>query len=151
MTSDPGAAADLLAELLAIRRRVLGDRHPDTITTLGNHAAALWWAKRYADAAPAFHEYVILCDQIRPANHPSCAERRKGEGKALRELGRYPEAEQALLDAYARKTKAEGAQFGGPAEVARELAELYRRWDKPAQMQEWLARAGDPAPPTPPR
>lgn len=142
---DPSAAADQLAGLAAIRRRTLGAKHPDTVQTLGNLAAALWHAKRFEEAAAAFQDYLPLCEEIRSPGHPSCAERRAGLGKALRELGRHAEAEVALLAAWEQKRTAQDANFASPETVAGEIAELYRRWGKPALAEQWQARAGQGA------
>lgn len=144
----PGEAADLLAQIHERRSAVLGPEHPQTLQTLGNRAAALLRAGRHAEALPVFRAFLAQCDRLQGPNHPSCAERRAGEGKALMELGRYAEAAAVLEDAYRRKSRVEGKQFAGPEHVAQQLAELYRRWGKPAEVERWarLAPAPTPAP-----
>lgn len=142
----PSEAADLLAQIYQRRSAVLGPEHPQTVQTLGNQAAALLRAERYADALPVFRAFLELCDRLHGVHHPSCAERRAGEGKALMELGRYAEAAAVLEDAHRRKSQVEGKQFAGPEHVAKQLADLYRRWGKPAEAERWARLASAPTP-----
>lgn len=140
MTGAPAEAAKIFTELVEIRRRVHGPEHPETLIAIGNLAAARFRSGDFAGAELAFAEYVALCDRIYQPQHPSCAERRNGLGKSLRELGRYPEAEAMLLQAHRLKGQIEGSQFAGPDEVADELAELYRRWGREQLAATWAAR-----------
>lgn len=140
MTGAPAAAAAIFTELVAVRRRTQGPEHPETLIAIGNLAAARFHSGDFAAAERAFAEYVALCDHIYRPQHPSCAERRNGLGKSLRELKRYPEAEAMLLEAHRLKGQIEGSQFVGPDKVADELAELYRRWGRDQLAAEWAAR-----------
>jgi tetratricopeptide (TPR) repeat protein len=146
LSGDPAAAAVVLEELLALRTKVHGAEHPETLTVRGNLASARLRAGQFQAAETAFRDYLELCRKLNDATHPSCAERLAGLGKALREQGRYPEAVAVLTEAWQRKQATEGKQFAPAEQVAAELAELYRRWGKPAEQALWQGRAADKVP-----
>jgi hypothetical protein len=141
LTGDSKAALVLTSEVLEKRRALHGEHHPETLIALGNHAATAMRAGELELARGLFEETVALCDKLRAPNHPTCAERQAGLGKVLRDLERFPESERVLLDAFERKGKVEGQQFAPQAQVAEEIAELYRRWQRPEQAAAWRERA----------
>ncbi len=145
-----GRAAEALVQsedILAIRRRTLGERHPDTLIAIGNLAATAQRAGVVAKAEAAFREYIPMCDALRGAGHPGCAERRAGLGKLLRDQGQFVEAESWLLAAYEGKLGSEDRHFAGAEKVAQDLVLLYQAWQKPEQAARWKQRAGDAAAP----
>ena len=145
-----GRAAEALVQgedILAIRRRTLGERHPDTLIAIGNLAATAMRAGALAKAEAAFREYIPMCDELRGAGHPGCAERRAGLGKLLRDQGHFADAEPWLLAAYEGKLGSEDRHFAGAEKVAQELVLLYEAWRKPEQAARWKQRAGDAAAP----
>lgn len=146
LSGDPAAAALVLEELLALRIKAHGAEHPETLTVRGNLAAARLRAGQFGAAESAFRDYLALCRRLNGDHHPSCAERSAGLGKALREQGRHAEALAAFTVAWQQKQASEGKQFAPAEQVAAEIAELYRRWGRPAEQALWQARAGDRVP-----
>ena len=56
--------------MLAIRRRVLGEEHPDTLSTM-NHLATLYGRQgRYAEAEPLLVKTLEIQRRVRGAEHP---------------------------------------------------------------------------------
>ena len=54
-------AAGLQEEALAVEKRVLGEEHPDTLTTTGNLASTYKMQGRYAEAAALQAKVGPLC------------------------------------------------------------------------------------------
>lgn len=141
LTGDAKGALPLAEELLEARMRVHGRDHPETLLALGNVAATALRAGDMVRAESAFREFIVLCDALRQSSHPSCAERRAGLGKVLRQRGAYVEAERWLLESYKLKQQAEGKHFSGPEQVAAELVLLYQAWGKTAEAARWQQAA----------
>jgi non-specific serine/threonine protein kinase/serine/threonine-protein kinase len=147
LTGDAAGALPLTEALLEIRLRLHGRDHPETLLALGNVAATALRAGDLARAESAFREFIVLCDTLRQSSHPSCAERRAGLGKVLRQRGAFAEAERWLQASYRLKQQAEGKHFSGPEQVAAELALLYQAWGKPDEAARWqqlAAKTPDP-------
>lgn len=50
---------------LAVRRRVLGDEHPDTLTSINNIGVLLWSQGRLSEAEPYFREALTTAERLR--------------------------------------------------------------------------------------
>jgi tetratricopeptide (TPR) repeat protein len=66
-------AISLLERAVAIDRRALGARHPETATMLANLAGKLVNAKRYDEALAAAAEALSIFGETLGGNHPRCA------------------------------------------------------------------------------
>ena len=63
-------AEPLFAEALRLRREELGERHPDTITSLNNYAVALQALGRMDEAEPIYAEALRLRREVLGERHP---------------------------------------------------------------------------------
>jgi serine/threonine protein kinase/tetratricopeptide (TPR) repeat protein len=121
-------AEPMLREAVEIRRGAFGANAPDTLFVLNNLAFLLDAQGKFAEAEPMFR-------QILGANSPEHTGWRRGNvnmglGHSLTGLGRYAEAEAALLEAEVILATASQVPTGRHAQSLRALAELYTAWDK---------------------
>jgi tRNA A-37 threonylcarbamoyl transferase component Bud32/tetratricopeptide (TPR) repeat protein len=77
---------------LAVKRRIFGARHPDTIISLENLGNLLGEAKRFREAAEIDVEALDATGQLLGASHPRNGVVASNLGEALNGLGRYAEA-----------------------------------------------------------
>ena len=70
---DYAAAKPLFEQALAIRKAVLGERHPDTASSLNNLAALLRAQGDYAAARPLFEQALAICKAVLGERHPDTA------------------------------------------------------------------------------
>jgi eukaryotic-like serine/threonine-protein kinase len=66
-------AEALRREVLAIQRRVYGDRHSLTVGAVNNLASVLFAQRRYREAGPMFDEVLALRRQLYAADNPRIA------------------------------------------------------------------------------
>ncbi|TYT73011.1 tetratricopeptide repeat protein, partial [Microcystis aeruginosa] len=63
-------AEPLYREALDLRKRLLGDNHPDVATSLNNLAALYCYQGRYTEAEPLYLEAIKIATQVLGDNHP---------------------------------------------------------------------------------
>ncbi|MEH2310839.1 MAG: tetratricopeptide repeat protein, partial [Nostoc sp.] len=61
----------LYIEALAMRKRLLGDEHPDVASSLNNLAFLYDSQGRYSDAEPLYIEALEIAEKRLGANHPN--------------------------------------------------------------------------------
>ena len=93
-------------ETLEVRRRVLGEEHPDTLRSRNNLASALGAAGRHAEAAELDRDTQVAMPPAVGEEHPHTLASRHNLASALDAAGRHAEA----------------------AEMYRETLEVMRRW-----------------------
>ena len=83
--ANPGCAREAVAlyeRTGAERRRVFGERHPDTITSQYNLAYAYYCAHRWGESIPLYKEVVAARGQMLGSRHPDTIKARHGLGSA---------------------------------------------------------------------
>jgi CHAT domain-containing protein/tetratricopeptide (TPR) repeat protein len=101
-----GRAAEvepLERESLAIRRDVLGPRHPDTAVSLSNLAVTLDALGRAAEAEPLARQALAIRRDVLGARHPDTAVSLSSLAGMLLGLGRAAEAEPLVREALANR------------------------------------------------
>ena len=93
----------LYREALAIRRRLLGDAHPDVAFTMYALADTLFTVGRHAEAAALCRDVLARRGTSLPERHPILAASLLVLGKSLVEQGRPREAEAPLREALAMR------------------------------------------------
>jgi len=93
---DRNGAIRLLHRALAIHRRVLGRRHPQTMTIENNLAGVLRDAGRFAEAEPLYREVDAYNKATYPPGHPRLAFSGFGLGRVLLGEGQFERAEPPL-------------------------------------------------------
>ena len=88
--------------MLADRRRVLGEDHPDTLTTRGTLAWTVELQGRYADAEQQYRSLLADRERILGASHPDTLIARQEVARMLGMQRRYAEAEQLTREVAGR-------------------------------------------------
>jgi tetratricopeptide (TPR) repeat protein len=136
----------ILTETLAAQRETLGENHFDTLITRMNLAKVRYDREEYAAAEPEYAEIVAKFEQHYP-EHFIGAIVRTMQGRCFMEMEQYQEAETAFTEAYTKLTTIFDATHNDAREVARTLADLYTRLDRPEDAARWKA-ASEAQPPT---
>jgi len=93
---------------LEIRQRVLGERHPDTITSMNNLAGLYYATGRYGDAEPLYEKALDLSREVLGEKHPNTIRSMNNLGALYSATGRYGDAEPLYRDALALRREVLG-------------------------------------------
>jgi tetratricopeptide (TPR) repeat protein len=127
-----GEAEVLYREALAIRQRLLGEAHLDTLVSMEHLAAVLNALERRPEAEALVQEALELTERSR--NTSGVAAQLLGVlGECRWRAGRFVEAEEMLLESYAR-IRDEYSERERPRQLAlKRIVELYRAWGRQEQ------------------
>ncbi len=101
-------AEPLLKDALTGRRRVLGETHPETISSINNYAVVLESLGRLAEAEPLYKDALERYRRVRGDDHPDTITSINNYASVLRLLGRSAEAEPLYKDALERSRRVLG-------------------------------------------
>jgi serine/threonine protein kinase len=133
-------AEPLYVQVVEIRERVLGRTHPDVLTSQ-NNLAALWIEQgRFAEAEPLITQVAGTTRATLPNDKGRLGNALAWQGECLRGLGRYDEAERALLEGVPLLSEAYGASHDRTARGMNFLVSLYESRGEPARAAEWRAK-----------
>jgi hypothetical protein len=94
----------------AIRERVLGPDHPDTLVSRREVAVGLGWLGRWTDALTEYRTVAGARERVLGADHPDTLASRNDEAHCLEQLGRGAEAVELYRRvAVLRRQRASGA------------------------------------------
>ena len=117
---------------LQIRRsKPNGEESTDTMISMNNLAGTLRDQGKFEEALPLYSRAVEVTDHTLPPGHMYNALFRLNMGFVLLKLGRYDEAERALLDAHAALQKAVAPNHPQLRQCSKHLVALYEAWGKP--------------------
>jgi tetratricopeptide (TPR) repeat protein len=68
---DYDGSRTLFTQTLAVRRRVLGPDHPDTVSSINNLALLLSSVGDYAEAEPLYREALAVSERVLGPEHPT--------------------------------------------------------------------------------
>ena len=119
-------AEPLYEEALAIRKKALGDEHPDYAASLNNLAALLEATGRYEEAEPMFREALAIRKKALGDEHPDYAASLNNLAALLEATGRYKEAEPLYEEALAVTKKTLGEEHPNYAASLNNLAGLLK-------------------------
>jgi serine/threonine-protein kinase len=132
-------AAALLDESVAIRRKALGEDHPQVAGVITVQAHLMLATQRYEDARRLAAEARRMLEATMPSDSWQVAAAMNTEGAALVRLGSYAQAEPLLL---ASRAGLEQAPVPGLAERGRvRLVELYTAWGRPEEAAKYRSRS----------
>ncbi|MEM9817189.1 MAG: tetratricopeptide repeat protein [Cyanobacteria bacterium P01_D01_bin.6] len=118
-------AEPLLQEALVMRKRLLGDEHPDVATSLNNLATLYKNQGRYSEAEPLLQEALVMRKRLLGNEHPDVATSLNNLAGLYRNQGRYSEAEPLLQEALAMRKRLLGNEHSDVAASLNNLAFLY--------------------------
>lgn len=95
---DPTEAAELFSGALRMRRKVLGDTHPDTAWTLYNYAYFLTDNRRFDEAKNYCDEVLSMRGSALPESHPMIHSTLQVLGRVFMAEGRLATAESAFRE-----------------------------------------------------
>ncbi len=105
-------AQSLKREALEVRRRLLGDDHPDTATSYNYVANTLRYQGKYAEAEAMHRKTLAIFIKTLGPDHPYAATSYNDLAATLRDEGKYAEAEAMLRKGLAIFIKAIVPKFG---------------------------------------
>lgn len=143
---DYPASAEVFAEVLAIRREILPDPHPDIALSLHNLASVYHRMDHPRAAVPLLEEALVHFNATLPDGHLRTARTQQRLAQCLVDLQRPADAEPLLLAAYAVFQTNAAADSATVQRARRQLAELYEAWGKPEQAAAYHTEATAPAP-----
>jgi Tetratricopeptide repeat len=88
----PLVAAELLEALVVVQRRLFGDNHPDTMTSVNNLGAAYWSGGHVGDGINLFKQNVARQREVLGDNHPDTMHSVDNLANAYRSAGRVDDA-----------------------------------------------------------
>jgi len=136
---DLSGAETHLREALAIRRKVLGQNHPDVYYSLNNLGYLLVNKGDWAGAEPFTREALALALRSVGEEHPFTAGAHNGLARVLEAKGEYAEAEKQFQQALDILRHANQGESWSAAQISLNLGMLETDWGKYSQA-EALAR-----------
>jgi tetratricopeptide (TPR) repeat protein len=101
-------AMKMLVELLAIRRKVLGPEHPDTLLAMGNLAHCHFQAGRREDAIQLQEQRLTLSRKVSGPEHSQTLAAMSVLGRCYFEVGRQEDALKLKTESEAIRSKVSG-------------------------------------------
>jgi len=108
-------AQPLLEKVLAIRRKVLGEEHPDTATSYNNLSLSLNPQRKYAAAEAGYKKALDIYRKTLGEEHPSTATSYTNLAGNLNAQGKYAAAEESYKKALAIRRKVLGKEHPSTA------------------------------------
>ncbi|KAG2489758.1 hypothetical protein HYH03_011710 [Edaphochlamys debaryana] len=103
-------AEPLYWQALELRRRVLGEEHPDTVTALNNLAICINEQGRHTEAEPLYRQALDMRRRVLGKEHPDTAASVQNLAICIDNQGRYAEAERLYRQALELKRRVLGEE-----------------------------------------
>jgi Cdc6-like AAA superfamily ATPase len=87
-------AEELFVQVMETRKRVLGDEHPDTLTSMGNLALTYWNQGRWKDAEELNVQVIETRKRVLGDEHPDTLTSMDNLASTYRDQGRWKDAEE---------------------------------------------------------
>ncbi len=118
-------AEPLYQDALAMRKLLLGEKHPDVATSLNDLAGLYYNQGRYAEAEPLYQEALAMRKRFLGEEHPDVATSLNSLALLYYNQERYAEAEPLYQDALAIYKRLLGEEHPDVAASLNNLAGLY--------------------------
>ncbi|WP_397327044.1 tetratricopeptide repeat protein [Nostoc sp. FACHB-110] len=118
-------AIPLAERVLAIRKQILGEEHPDVAGSLNNLAALYKSQGRYADAEPLYRQALSMKKRLLGQEHPDVANSLNSLAELYNSQGRYADAEPLFRQALSMRKRLLGQEHPDVATSLNNLAALY--------------------------
>ncbi|WP_013325063.1 tetratricopeptide repeat protein [Gloeothece verrucosa] len=118
-------AEPLYKQALELRKRLLGDNHPDVASSLNNLAGLYYSQGRYEQAEPLYKQALELRKRLLGDNHPDVASSLNNLAGLYSSQGRYEEAEPLYKQALELRKRLLGDNHPDVASSLNNLAGLY--------------------------
>jgi tetratricopeptide (TPR) repeat protein len=87
-------AEELFVQVMETRKRVLGDEHPDTLTSIANLASTYWNQGRWKEAEELQAKELEICSRVLGSEHPNTLTSMNNLALTYWNQGRWKEAEE---------------------------------------------------------
>ena len=136
-----GEAGPLYQRALAIRKKVLGPKHPRVAQSLNNLARLYYSQGRYAEAERLSKRALAIRKKVLGPEHPRVAESLNNLAVLYGTQSRYAEAERLFKRALAIRKKVLGPEHPKVANSLNNLAQLYGKQGQYAKAEPLAKRA----------
>ncbi|MCG2750090.1 MAG: toll/interleukin-1 receptor domain-containing protein [Desulfobulbaceae bacterium] len=136
-----GAACVLHEKVLEIRRRALGDKHPDTVVSMNNLALLLKTTNRLTEAEPLMRRALAIDEKSYGGDHPNVARDLNNLAALLQATNRLTEAEPLMRRALAINEKSYGGDHPDVAIDLNNLAQLLKATNRLTEAEPLMRRA----------
>jgi len=126
---------------LRIRKRILGEEHPDTATSLNNLASVYDWMGRYVEAERLYRQALKTRKQVLGKEHQDTADTFNNLGLLYWHMGKYGKAEPLLREALDIRKEILGEQHRQTAESLNNLGLLHYSTDQYAKAESHFQQA----------
>ena len=134
-------AEPLLVQALALRKRLLGEEHPDVAESLNNLAELYRSQGRYSEAEPLYEQALALRKRLLREEHSDVAESLNNLALLYYSQGRYSEAEPLYRQALELIKRLLGEEHPHVATSLNNLAALYSSQGRYDQAEPLLRQA----------
>ena len=133
-------AEPLYRQALEIRKKALGEEHPDYATSLNNLAALYHAMGAYDRAEPLYRQALEIRKKALGEEHPDYATSLNNLAELYHAIGTYDRAEPLYRQALEIRKKALGEEHPDYATSLNNLAALYQATNRPQQALTTLGR-----------
>lgn len=123
---DYPAAQSQLERALEIRRRILGEEHPDTLVSMNNLAGLFRDQREYARAEPLLETTLEVNRRIRGEEHPDTLLSMNNLALLYRDQGQFARAEPLFVAALEGCRRVRGEEHPDTLKTMNNLALLYK-------------------------
>ena len=128
-------AEPLYLQALELRKRLLGEEHPNVAASLNNLAELYRTQGRYAEAEPLYLQALELSKRLLGEEHPNVASSLNNLALLYESQGRYDQAEPLYLQALELRKRLLGEEHPNVAVSLNNLAGLYRTQGRYAEAE----------------
>lgn len=136
-------AQSQLQQAIALRSRIQGEQHRDTLTAMNDLAEIFTFEGKYPEARSLDTKVLTLQRRALGDNNPATLATRNNLGNVYEKLGQYPEAAQMLSQTMDGFRRLYGEQNRKTQEVANDLALVYVRQGRLSQAEPLYSRAAE--------
>ena len=120
-------AEELEVQVLELRKEVIGEKHPDTITAMAN-LASTWWQQGRSEEAEQLEVQVLeLRKEVLGEKHPDTISAMASLAATWRQQGRSEEAEQLEVEVLELRKEVLGEKHPGTLSAMASLAATWRQ------------------------
>jgi CHAT domain-containing protein/tetratricopeptide (TPR) repeat protein len=129
-------AQPLLEQLLAIRKKVLGEEHPDTAQSYNMLARSLLLQGKFVEAEASYRKALAIRQKLLGEEHPDTAQSYDGVASSLHLQSKFPEAQEDYRKALAIRRKVLGEEHPDTAQSYNNMARNQHELGQYAEAEE---------------
>jgi UDP-2,3-diacylglucosamine pyrophosphatase LpxH len=129
---------ELFVQVMETRKRVLGDEHPDTLTSMANLALTYRNQGRWKEAEGLFVQVMETCKRVLGDEHPNTLTSMSNLALTYSNQGRWKEAEELFVQVMETNSRVLGEEHPSTLTIIANLASTYwnqGRWKKAEELE----------------